>query len=1059
MNSWQKLPNTPAGNFYNLQICETNTNYLYASKDVGVFISTDGGHTWVDRSAGLPGNNITSLTCDPANPDYVVVTLSGLAPGTKVYASSNLGQTWTNISYNLPNIPVYSSVMQFGTIGSNFLYIGTSNGVFVKDKNSTTWELWGTNTPDVAVRDMEITYNNSMLRIGTFGKGMLQIPIKTTITEEIQQGMQGLAVTNIVNNAGTYNTTLSWMDYNEGEFSIELLRSTDGVNWTTRATLPANTISYTTAEFDPVTLCRKVYYKLLCIGNSISYSNVVEIDRDALLCKAPTALTVTVPSSDRFVLNWTDNNTNEAAYIIEVLKNNLVERQIEIPAFAGSGAVSYTMLNQVNYNNVSGYEYDPKQEYCFLVRAKAINATTGVASNQSCAILFPPPSNVSLSATSSTSITGSWVMPANATGNEVLLNTTYTLYSVGNAASPFVFSVLTPNTSYSISIRAAQSGYLGSNYLMSNSVSSNTVTTPDEVPTSLTASNVAGQFPVTLNWNYAISNSTSGEGFIIERSTNGVNYSLLVQANDITLRTYSDVSGIPGQLTYYYRIRAIHSGANVSAWSNTAIVTNTLPNAPTGLSVTQGLGKIANLVWTGNNTTASYEIYRSDNGGTSFTNIANSGTTTSYSDNTVPLYGTSYQYKVRAINNNGASAYSNTVSITLADNVPPASPTNLVVTAPQNSGIILNLSWTDNASDETGFRIERATTSTGPFSVIATTAANATTYSNTTGITQGVVYYYRVQAFKTVGANTYNSAYTTTANATAPGFLTPVNQVATPFSNTEIVINWQNLATAATGVEIHRSTTSTGAYTLVATVSPTAITYTNTGLTANTTYFYKLRAVINSPAQQTAFTTVVSAKTHTLFTNPPSGLTAVKLTSVSIKLDWVDNSTTENGFEVYQAINSSTGPFVLIATTAANIRTYTNTGLAAGNTYYYKVRGIKKTGSVVNSVTAFSNIASLNLTARLATNEVFAEQGNENKMSVSPNPANNKVQVIFTAETNGMVTLLLVNEKGNTVYTSNWQLQKGVNKTQISVKGFSPGVYIVSIKEGNVPYYKALVVQ
>jgi hypothetical protein len=1059
MNSWQKLPNTPAGNFYNLQICETNTNYLYASKDVGVFISTDGGNSWADRSVGLPGNNITSLTYDPANPDYVVVTLSGLTPGTKVYASSNLGQTWTNISYNLPNIPVYSSVMQFGTVGSNFLYVGTSNGVFVKDKNSTTWELWGTNTPDVAVRDMEITYNNSMLRIGTFGKGMLQIPVKTTVTEEIQQGMQGLAVTNIVNNAGTYSTTLSWMDYNEGEFNIELLRSTDGVNWTTRATLPANTITYTTAEFDPVTLCRKVYYKLLCIGNSISYSNVVEIDRDALLCKAPTALTVTVPSSDRFVLNWTDNNTNEAGYVIEVLKNNIVARQIEIPAFTGAGAVTYTILNQVNYNNFPGYEYDPKQEYCFRVRAKAINAVLGVSGNQVCGTLFPPPSMVALSAVNSTSISGSWVMPPGASGNDVLLNTSYTLYSVSNVASPFVFSSLTPNTSYSISIQAAQPGYLGSNYLTSNSVSSNTVTTPDEVPTSLTASNVGGQFPVTLNWNYAISSSTSGEGFIIERATNGVNYTLLAQLNNITSRTYQDNTGTQGQLTYYYRIKAIHSGANVSAWSNTAIVTNTLPNAPTGLSVTQGLGKIANLVWTGNNTTASYEIYRSGNGGTSFTNVGNSGTTASYSDNTVPLYGIAYQYKVRAVNNNGASAYSNTVSITLADNVPPASPTNLVVTAPQNSGILLNLSWTDNANDETGFSVERATASAGPFSVITTTAANATTYSNNTGLTQGTVYHYRVRAIKTVGANTYNSGYTLTANATAPGFLAPVNQVATPFSNTEIMITWQNLAAAATGVEIHRSTTSTGVYTLLATVSPTAITYTNTGLTANTTYFYKLRAVISSPAQQTAFTTAVSAKTHTLFTNPPSGLTAVKLASGTIKLDWVDNSTTENGFEVYQSINSSTGPFLLITTTAANISTYTNTGLTAGNTYYYKVRGIKKTGTVVTSVTAFSNVASLNLTARLATSGVYAEQRNENKISVSPNPASNKVQVNFTAENSGTVKLVLVNENGNTVYAVNWRLQKGANSTQIKIKAFSPGAYVVSVEEGKRKHYKTLIVQ
>jgi hypothetical protein len=90
--------------------------------------------------------------------------------------------------------------------------------------------------------------------------------------------------------------------------------------------------------------------------------------------------------------------------------------------------------------------------------------------------------------------------------------------------------------------------------------------------------------------------------------------------------------------------------------------------------------------------------------------------------------------------------------------MPPEAPGNLITTAISSSQI--NLSWTDNSSNETGFKIERKTGS-GSFSQIATVSANTTTYNNT-GLTPLTTYVYHVRAYNAVG----DSGFSNEASAT-----------------------------------------------------------------------------------------------------------------------------------------------------------------------------------------------------------------------------------------------------------------------------------------------------
>jgi hypothetical protein len=90
----------------------------------------------------------------------------------------------------------------------------------------------------------------------------------------------------------------------------------------------------------------------------------------------------------------------------------------------------------------------------------------------------------------------------------------------------------------------------------------------------------------------------------------------------------------------------------------------------------------------------------------------------------------------------------------------PSPPSNLEAKPKSSSQI--NLTWTDNSTNETGFKIERGTAAGGPFSNIATTGSNIAAYNDTAGLSACTTYYYRVRAYNATG----NSAYSSTAFAT-----------------------------------------------------------------------------------------------------------------------------------------------------------------------------------------------------------------------------------------------------------------------------------------------------
>jgi endoglucanase len=261
-------------------------------------------------------------------------------------------------------------------------------------------------------------------------------------------------------------------------------------------------------------------------------------------------------------------------------------------------------------------------------------------------------------------------------------------------------------------------------------------------------------------------------------------------------------------------------------------------------------------------------------GGT-FAVIAQTAVTNTYLDTTATA-STTYRYQVRSRLSTGVvSGPSNTVQVTTTGptcTLPPAQPSNLTVTGVTTSSV--SLSWSGpTAPGCLVYEVERSSSTSGPFTVVGTSAGLSFT---NTGLTANTVYAYRVVG--RVGTGTLPPTNVVTAT-TAQGCTlvpppVPGNLTAQSVGSTSVTLSWA--VTAAPGCsftyEIFRAPGATGGtFALVASV-PGNNTFTNTGLTSNTTYRYQARTR-DAEGNLSAFSNTVTVTTTGTTTPPPGGCT------------------------------------------------------------------------------------------------------------------------------------------------------------------------------------------
>jgi len=178
------------------------------------------------------------------------------------------------------------------------------------------------------------------------------------------------------------------------------------------------------------------------------------------------------------------------------------------------------------------------------------------------------------------------------------------------------------------------------------------------------------------------------------------------------------------------------------------------PAAPTGLVATATTATSVALQWTDNaSDEGSYQVQRSVDGGATWATLAAALplNSVSYTDSTTAAE-TSYSYRVAASNANGISAFSNVVPIT-TPGVAPAAPTGL--TATQVSPTRIDLAWTDNATTETGFVLQRSADSSFTTATNMSLPADAASFSDQ-GLAEGPAYY-RVKAVRGNASSAYSN--------------------------------------------------------------------------------------------------------------------------------------------------------------------------------------------------------------------------------------------------------------------------------------------------------------
>lgn len=150
-----------------------NLDVIYTGSDDGnVNVTFDGGTTWTNVSAGLPDQYITSIAMVPSDDMIAYVTVSGfkyLDYTPRVFKTTDGGQNWTDISSNLPNIPV-NDIITYPA--ENILFVATDLNVWYSKDDGANWTILGNNLPLTVVMDLKFHEPTKTLYAGTFGRGM-----------------------------------------------------------------------------------------------------------------------------------------------------------------------------------------------------------------------------------------------------------------------------------------------------------------------------------------------------------------------------------------------------------------------------------------------------------------------------------------------------------------------------------------------------------------------------------------------------------------------------------------------------------------------------------------------------------------------------------------------------------------------------------------------------------------------------------------------------------------------------------------------------------------------
>ncbi len=663
-------------------------------------------------------------------------------------------------------------------------------------------------------------------------------------------------------------------------------------------------------------------YRLAAKSDS-AYTGFSNITESTSGLPAPANLSLAVTNTKHIALSWTNGAGNKAN--IQVLRK-VGDGAFSQIAMLPSSSALYTD-NSITVTAGTVYTYQ--------VRSYESADSISSAAEASISLTLPvAPSTLQAHVVSSSAVTLNWT---DRSDNE-------SEFRIERMTNPGVFTqigtVSSNITTYTDNTVSAGNSYIyrvRAHNALGDSAYSNEVTINawDSVaPATLTVTAVSAS-RIDLVWSYA---GTESYNTIIERKTGTDGTWSVIYTTALGTLRYSD-TGLSPNTRYFYRIRkSLGTGAlgisfpndNIGKGAYTLLGNLTL----TGRAAS---GNTIYLTWSGNTGIADVVIERKMSNGAFSALTTVSPSTTGWYDNTGLVPSASYTYRIKARTSINESVYSNEITV---QNLFLEAPSGLSVSVSTNSAI--ELKWTDNSTDETGFEIWRYVYGTGTYTLYATVDKNVTTYTDTS-IHTGVQYYYMVRAYVATGS--LYSPYSNTASIGAGLINPPSNLYYTYISSSQVLLRWTDTSDNESGFKIEWKIGQDGEWNTYAWVTPNTTAYTVSNLNSFTKYYFRLRAYSSTGNADSLSGDILVS---TAIPAAPSEVTATSLSASQIKLTWKDNSDSEAGFRIMRK-PSNGYHFTPLAEVGKDITSFTDGSLVAGMTYYYKIVSYNATGSSESS--------------------------------------------------------------------------------------------------------------
>jgi photosystem II stability/assembly factor-like uncharacterized protein/PKD repeat protein len=206
---------------------------IYVTAGGSVYVSRNNGTTWARRDVGAASDKFGDIAIDPTDPRtaYIVRDSFNATGNTgQVFRTTDAGQTWTNITGNLRNVPANAIALDVTALGTQ-LWVGTDTGVYYSSDLGSNWSAYGAGLPNVRVVSLEFNENLNVLLAGTHGRGAWEIegrpiiavtpnPLQPVAVEGLSQDYDSLVTFDDSGGADPLTNYLATIDWGDGTTTL-----------------------------------------------------------------------------------------------------------------------------------------------------------------------------------------------------------------------------------------------------------------------------------------------------------------------------------------------------------------------------------------------------------------------------------------------------------------------------------------------------------------------------------------------------------------------------------------------------------------------------------------------------------------------------------------------------------------------------------------------------------------------------------------------------------------------------------------------------------------------